>query len=147
MSKSGKPFAFLKLTDTSSSYEGTLWSEDMKKYGPAIESGLPLFAQAVIEKQADDLPPRLRFNVIKTLDEAITENSKGLEISIKDVAAVKPLYKILMQEHYGAHKIYLKPEIADWDVRIELKNGYALDNGNLLSKIRAIAGISMVKEV
>lgn len=147
MSKSGKPFAFLKLTDTTASYEGTLWSEDMKKYGPAIESGQPLFVQAVIEKQEEDLPPRIRFNVVKTLDEAITENSKGLEITISDVSAVRPLNQILMREHYGIHKIYLKPEVPDWDVRIELKNGYALDNGSLLTKIRAISGVAMVKEV
>jgi DNA polymerase-3 subunit alpha len=147
MSKSGKPFAFVKLTDTSAAFEGTIWSEGISKYGEAIQSGLPLFARAVIEKQAEDLPPRMRFDVIKTLDAAIAENAKGLEITLSDVAAVKPLNKLLMQEHYGSHKIYLKPELSDWDVRIELKNGYALDNGNLLAQIRAISGVSAVKEV
>ena len=147
MGKSGKPFAFVKLTDTSAAYEGLLFQRGMAEFDAALHSGLPLYVQATIEKQADDMPPRMMFNVIKTLDEAITENSKGLEITVKDVSAVRPLYQALLQEHFGAHKIYIKPEIPDWDVRIELKNCYALDNGNLLSTIRSIPGVSAVKEV
>ena len=147
ISKAGKPFAFVKLSDTSAAYEGLLFSEGINKYSAALESGVPLFVQAKIEKQSEDLPPRLMFNVIKTLDEAITENSKGLEIAVDDVAAIRPIYQALAHEHYGTNKVYICPVLDDWDVRIALKNGYALDNGNLLTTIRAIAGVSSVKEL
>jgi len=145
--KTGKPFAILKLSDASSSYEGMLFSEGMKRFEAALESGLPLFVQARIDKQSDDLPARIMFNVIKTLDEAITENSKGLIIYLKDISAVRPVRDLLMHEHYGANKIYIKPELDDWDVRIQLKNGYALDNGMLMSSLRAVPGVSLVKEI
>ena len=52
-----------------------------------------------------------------------------------------------MHEHYGANKIYIKPELDDWDVRIQLKNGYTLDNGMLMSSLRAVPGVSLVKEI
>ena len=147
ISKTGKPFAFLKLSDMSSAYEGLLFSDGISKYENIIQSGTPLFLQAKIEKQDEDVPPRILFNVIKSLDEAITENSKGLIIYINNAEAVPALRKLLSRERFGMNKIYIKPQMEDWDVRIQLKDGYALDNGQLLTSIRAIAGISLVKEV
>lgn len=145
--KSGKPFAFVRLSDTSSAYEGLLWSEGIAKYEHALQSGLPLFVQAKIEKQSEDMPPRIMFNIIKTLDEAITENSKGLIIEINSIEAVKPIQRLLAHEHFGVYKVYIKPELPDWDIRIQLKNGYALDNGDLLTSIRSVPGVSVVKEI
>lgn len=147
LSKNGKPFAFLKLSDTSSAYEGLLFSDGIKRYEDALQSGLPLYVQVKIEKQAEDTPLRIMFNMIKTLDEAITENSKGLIIEVKDISAVRPIRETLAREHYGQYKVYIKPLLDDWDVRIELKNGYALDNGRLMSALRAISGVSTVKEL
>ena len=145
--KSGKPFAFVRISDASAAFEGIMWSEGLIKYEQALQSGLPLFVQAKIEKTAEDLPPRILFNIIKTLDEAITDNSKGLIIEINSVEAVRPIKNLLQKEHYGVYKIYIKPDLKDWDVRIELKNGYALDNGELLSSVRAVAGVTLVKEI
>ncbi|MBP1532436.1 MAG: hypothetical protein ILA52_02945, partial [Alphaproteobacteria bacterium] len=147
ISKSGKPFAFVKLSDASAAYEGLLFSEGIKRYEAALQSGLPLYLQAKIEKQGDDIPPRMMFNIIKTLDEEITENSKGLIIEINSVSAVRPIREILSHEHYGQYKIYIKPVLEEWDVRVQLKNGYALDNGSLLTSIRAVPGVSFVKEL
>ncbi len=147
ISKNGKPFAFVKLSDTSAAYEGLLFSDGISKYEKAINSGQPLFVQVKIEKQSEDMPIRMLFNVIKTLDEAITENSKGLIIIINSVEAVRPIKEALLKEHYGTNKIYIKPELDDWDLRIELKNGYALADGNLLTTIRSIPGVSLVKEI
>jgi DNA polymerase-3 subunit alpha len=145
--KSGKPFAFVRLSDTSSAYEGMLWNEGIAKYSAAIESGVPLLVQMVIEKTDEDRPPRIMFNSIRTLDEAITESSKGLEISVNDVAALRPITQILLREHFGPNKIYIKPELPDWDVRIALPKSYALDNGGLMTALRAIAGVTHVKEL
>ena len=55
--------------------------------------------------------------------------------------------QVLSHERYGTNKVYIKPEIEDWNIRIELKNGYALADGSLLSSIRAIAGVTLVKEI
>ena len=147
ISKTGKPFAFLKLSDTTFAYEGLLFSDAISKYETAINSGQPLFAQVKIEKQSEDLPPRMMFNVVKTLDEAIAENSKGLIIVLNNVEAVRPLKEIFSKERFGTNKVYIKPENDDWDVRIVLKNGYSLTDGSLLTKIRTIPGVLDVKEI
>ena len=147
ISKSGKPFAFVKLSDTTSAYEGLLFSDGITKFEHAINSGLPLYVKVKIEKQAEDMPPRMLFNVIKTLDDEISENSKGLIIEINNVEAVRPIREALSHERYGTNKVYIKPDIEDWNVRIELKNGYSLADGSLLSSIRNIPGVTLVKEI
>jgi len=147
MSKKNTPFAIVKLSDASSSYEGLVFGETYAQSLAVLQSGLPLYVQAKIEKQQDDVPPKMIFNVVRTLDSEITENSKGLVIEIKDISAVRPIREALSHEHYGNYKVYIKPELSDWDVRIQLKNGYALDNGGLLTTIRGITGVSSVKEL
>ena len=135
------------MSDTTFAYEGLLFSDAISKYETAINSGQPLFAQVKIEKQSEDLPPRMMFNVVKTLDEAIAENSKGLIIVLNNVEAVRPLKEIFSKERFGTNKVYIKPENDDWDVRIVLKNGYSLTDGSLLTKIRTIPGVLDVKEI
>jgi DNA polymerase-3 subunit alpha len=147
ISKSGKPFAFVKMSDTSGEFEGLLFSDGIKKYGDVLESGAPLYAQVTIDKQSDDMPPRMMFNVIRTLDDAIAENSKGLIVYVNDIAAVRPIKEALRHENFGTHKVYIKPEINDWDVRIELKDAYALADGKTLTAIRGISGVTMVEEI
>ena len=147
ISKSGKPFAFVRMSDTSGEFEGLIFSDGIKKYGEVLESGVPLYAQVTIDKQDEDTPPRMMFNVIKTLDDAIAENSKGLIVYVNDVAAVRPIREALRRENFGTHKVYIKPEINDWDVRIELKDGYSLADGKVLTAIREIAGVTMVEEI
>lgn len=147
ISKSGKPFAFVKLSDTSTAYEGLLFSDGISKYGEALNSGVPLYAQVKIEKTAEDMPPRMLFNVIKTLDEAIAENSKGLVIIINSIETVRPIREALVGQQFGTNKVYIKPELDDWNLRIELKNGYALTDGRLLTTLRSIPGVSLVKEL
>ena len=60
---------------------------------------------------------------------------------------MRPIREALSHERYGTNKVYIKPDIEDWNVRIELKNGYSLADGSLLSSIRNIPGVTLVKEI
>ena len=144
---SGKEYGILRLSDATSAYDGFVFSRILPEAKAAVETGVPLFLKAKIEKSDDDTPPRITFDTVKTLDAEITENSKGLMIEITDVAAVRPIREMLSHEHYGPNKIFLKPILDDWEVRIQLKGTYALDNGSLMTRIRGITGVSVVKEL
>ena len=145
--KTGKEYGILRVSDTSSTFDGFVWSDMLPAAKEAVAQGVPLFLSAKIEKKDDDTPLRINFDIVRTLDEQITYNSKGLVIGISDVAAVRPIREMLSHEDYGPYKIYIVPEIDDWDVRIQLKNSYALDNGKLMTAIRAISGVTLVKEL
>ena len=145
--KTQKEYGILRLSDATSAFDGFVFGDTIAATKSAIEQGVPLFLVARIEKKDEDSPPRIIFDTVRTLDEQITENSKGMVIVISDVAAVRPIREILSHEHYGPYKIFIKPELEDWDVRIQLKNSYALDNGKLMTGIRSISGVTLVKEL
>ena len=146
LSKNGNKYAFLEISDGTSNFEGLLFSEGLLRYEDTIRSGLPLLVSVTIDKQNEEGNPRVMINSVETLDKAIAEVADGLEISIGDVGAVSGLSRILRQDRNGKNKIYIKPDNDNWDIRIELKGGYALQ-GDILSQIRSLAGITSVKEI
>ena len=85
-------------------------------------------------------------NSIKTLDEAIAEQAKGLIISISNISAVSEVKKILYTDMRGTNKVYIEPELDDWDVRIEIEGGFAFKDSLILTKLKNIPGVSSVKE-
>jgi len=146
VSKNGNKYAFLEISDGSSNFEGLLFSEGMARYEDVIQSGQPLLVSVTIDKQEEEGRPRVMINHVDTLDKAIAEVSNGLEISISDISAVTALHKILQKDRNGKNKIYIKPDNDNWDIRIELSGGFAL-YGDVLSQIRSLPGVSMVKEI
>ena len=146
LSKSGNKYAFLEISDGTSNFEGLLFSEGLVRYEETIKSGLPLLVSVTIDKQNEDGNPRVMINSVDTLDKAISDVANGLEISIGDIGAVSKLRQILSGDRNGKNKIYIKPDNDNWDIRIELKGGYAL-YGDILSQIRSLAGITSVKEI
>ena len=146
ISKNGNKYAFLEISDGSSNFEGLLFSEGLARYEEVIKSGQPLLVSVTIDKQEEDGRPKVMINHVDTLDKAIAEVANGLEISLNDISAVTPLRQILSRDRNGKNKIYIKPDNDNWDIRIALSGGYALF-GDVLSQIRSLPGISMVKEI
>ncbi len=146
VSKNGNKYAFLEMSDGSSNFEGLLFAEGLAKYEDIINSGNPLLVNVTIDKKEEGVSPRMMINTVELLDQAIAEVANGLEITINDVSAVASLRQILNKDRNGRNKIYITPENDNWDIRISLKEGFAL-YGDILSQIRALPGISKVKEI
>ncbi len=146
ISKSGNKYAFLQLSDGSSNFEGLLFSDGLAKYEEVINSGLPLLVSVSITKENEEAMPRTMINLVETLDQAIANVSSGLIIYVNDVTAVKPIHEVLRHDNNGVNKIYIKPDVPEWDVRIELAGGFAFVN-DTMSKIRAILGVTTIKEL
>ncbi len=147
LSKSGNKYAFLGLSDTTGNFEGMLFSDGLAKYEDVIASGCPLLVKVTINKQSEEENPRIMINTVKTLDEAIAEQAKGLVIEVANVAAVSEIKKVLYSDVRGLNKVYLEPELDDWDVRIELDGGFAFSDSAMLTKLKSIPGVSAVKEI
>lgn len=146
ISKNGNKYAFLEISDGSSNFEGLLFSEGLTRFEETIESGLPLLVSVTIDKQNEEGNPRVMINSVETLDKAIADVANGLEISLNDTSAVPKLKEILGKDRNGKNKIYIKPDNDNWDIRIELSGGFALQ-GDVLSQIRGLAGVTTVKEI
>ena len=146
ISKNGNKYAFLEMSDGSSNFEGLLFAEALSKYENVINSGMPLLVNVTIDKKEEEANPRLMINSVELLDQAIAEVANGLEICITDINCVHQLQQILSKDRNGKNKIYIKPDNDNWDIRIALDGGFALF-GDILSQIRALPGISKVKEI
>ena len=146
ISKNGNKYAFLEMSDGSSNFEGLLFSEGLSRYEDIINSGNPLLISVTIDKKEEDANPRMMINTVEILDQAIAEVANGLEICVNDVSAIHTLKQILSKDRNGRNKIYIKPDNDVWDVRIALQGGFAL-YGDILTQIRALPGITKVKEM
>ena len=146
ISKNGNKYAFLEISDGSSNFEGLLFSEGLTRFEETIKSGLPLLVSVTIDKQNEEGNPRVMINSVETLDKAIADVANGLEISLIDTSAVPKLKDILGKDRNGKNIIYIKPDNDNWDIRIELSGGFALQ-GDVLSQIRGLAGVTTVKEI
>lgn len=146
ISKSGNKYAFLELSDGTTNFEGLLFSEAMTKYEEIINAGVPLLVSMTIDKQSEEMSPRVMINSIEALDKAIADVANGLIICVNNVSAVKAIKDILSKDRNGTNKIYIKPELLEWDVRIELAGGFAFVN-DIISKIRAVSGVTTIKEI
>ncbi|MBO5039163.1 MAG: DNA polymerase III subunit alpha [Alphaproteobacteria bacterium] len=146
LSKNGNKYAFLGLSDTTGNFEGMMFSDALAKYEETINTGCPLLVKITINKQSEEENPRIMINSVRTIDEAIAEQAKGIVISISNIAAVGEIKKVLFSDKRGVNKVYLEPELDDWDVRIEVNDGFAFADHMMLTKLKSIPGVASVKE-
>ena len=147
IAKSGNKFAFVSFSDNVGAVEGMIFSEGLIKYENVLTSGLPVLVKLTIDKQNADDNPRVMINEVKTLDEAIAEQAKGVIIYFNSVPAVKEIKQILSTDKKGANKVYLVPEVQGWDVKMEINSTFAFYDTSIISKLRNVAGVTNVKEI
>ena len=147
ISKNGNKYAFVEFSDTTSKFEGMLFSEGLAKYEDILNAGFPVFVHMTIDKQNEEGNLRCLINRVETLDKAIADASNALEIEINDISAIIPLEEILQSDRNGKNKIYIIPQNKDWDIRIQLAGGFAFADSDFLSRIRNIPGVTTIKEI
>ncbi len=147
ISKNGNKYAFVEFSDTTSKFEGMLFSEGLAKYEDTLSAGIPVLVYMTIDKQNEEGNPRCLINRVETLDKAIADSANGIEIKINDISAIDPLKQILQSDRNGKNKVYIVPENKEWDIRIQLSGGFAFAEADFLSKIRSIPGITTIKEI
>ncbi len=145
-SQKGNQYGFLSLSDETSSFEGIIFGSTLEKCESAINSGMPLFAQVSVEKADENASPRILFDNIKTLDMAISENANSLIIGVSNIEAIKKIKEISLKNRRTQNKIYIKAENKDFDLRIQLKDGFEI-SGAAISELKNTAGVSFVEEL
>lgn len=147
LSKSGNKYAFVGLSDTSGSFEALMFSDGIAKYENILNQKVPVLVKLTIDSQNEDAHPRIMINSVKSLDDAITEQAKGVIITINNIAAVENIKNIIQKDKKGSNKIYIIPDINDWDVRIELDGGFAFYDTSFMGQLRNVPGVVSVQEI
>ena len=97
-----------------------------------------------------DCPPVLQISdyihISKVSDGVLFMVAYASTTKAQVAEAIKELKKILYTDMRGTNKVYIEPELDDWEVRIEIEGGFAFADSMMLSKLKSIPGISSVKE-
>ncbi|MBT4939794.1 MAG: hypothetical protein HON14_11720 [Rhodospirillaceae bacterium] len=144
ISAKGNKYAFVQLSDSSGSYEITVFSEVLTASRELLEAG----SKVIINGSADSKDQlKILANRIASLDEATAKTSAGLKIYVDDAAPLGSIKEILEREGQGRGEVMLVSRVdMQTEVETSLSGKYAVSPA-MAQAVKAIPGIIEVREV
>ncbi len=146
MSKKGSKYAFVSASDTSGSFEFTVFSEGLTHYRDLLKSGQPLLITVNAAKEDGSDEPRMILQHTEVLDDVISQTAGGIMIMINDVQAIEPVKNIIDHLTPGRSRILIVTLVDKWAVEIVCEKTYTL-TADVLSSLPKIQGVSEIKEI
>ena len=146
MSKKGSKYAFVSASDTSGSFEFTVFSEGLSHYRDILKSDRPLLITVNAEKEEGSDEPRMILQHAEILDDVISQTAGGIMIIIDRAEAVEPLKKTIGDLRPGRSRVLFAVLADKWEVEIVCEKTYAL-TADVLSALPKIQGVSEVREL
>jgi DNA polymerase-3 subunit alpha len=144
--KSGKPFAFLALSDATGSVEPMVFSDFIEKVEGILEMGGPVVVTLSVDKKDDDDSFRYTLRDIDNLEIMTARMGAHLSIEIEDDASLAELFTILDGQKGSKGQIHLKLKACEGsrDVNIALDGGYKI-TPILKDSVSALQGIGAIE--
>jgi DNA polymerase-3 subunit alpha len=143
-SAKGNRFAFVQFTDQSGSFEVTLFKDKLTKFSDLLDEDAPLMVRA--DARLEDGVVRLLGQSIRKLDDAISAQSRGLEIKLSSSAAVEGIKDGLSRDGDGMANLVLSMNVDGKMVKISVRGGYKLSSG-FRQMVKTLPGITSVREL
>jgi DNA polymerase-3 subunit alpha len=145
IAKSGNRFAFVQLSDSTGVYEVMLFSETLAASRELLEKGRGVVLTVDAQVQGEDL--RLTCHDVRILEEEVARAAEGLQIILREPAAVPHLKAVLGQIGKGRGKISILVELEPMrEAEIQIPGGYAV-SAKSRAAIKSIAGVSDVLDL
>ncbi len=146
MSKKGSKYAFVSASDTSGSFEFTVFADGLNHYRDVLKSGKPLLATFNAEKEEGAEAPRLILQRVEFLDDVVSKTAGGIMIFIENKEAVNIVKELMSTLNAGNSRILFVVHIDKWEVEISCERTYTLTT-DFLSSLQKIPGITEVQEL
>jgi DNA polymerase-3 subunit alpha len=143
-SAKGNRFAFLQLSDTTGSYEVTVFSELLSAHRDLMTAGQGLILALDAAKTGDEI--RLTCQAIERLDKAVENSEAGLKVLLDDATGVPALRTILAGEKRGRGQVSIVIAEPAREIELKLPGAWAI-SGASRAAIRALPGVVEVEEV
>ncbi|MCP5382688.1 MAG: DNA polymerase III subunit alpha [Kordiimonadaceae bacterium] len=149
-SKSGKPYAFLSLSDPSGGFEVTLFSELLDAVDDFLVNGNSVIISAEV-KHSDDGALRITAQGLETIDSVAMRTGTGLDIYLKDASNIEAIKEILNNCKNGRGRVTFRMNIKhddfpDCDVDVELKDRYKISPA-IRNAVVSLKGVIDAKEI
>ncbi|MEE8439758.1 MAG: DNA polymerase III subunit alpha [Micropepsaceae bacterium] len=141
--RSGDPFAFVGLSDSTGMFEVMVFAETLREARAVLEPGRSVVLKVVGDWTEDEL--RLRAVSAQDLDAAAAAAGEGLRIHLSDPAPIPTIAAELKQTGKGLVTLVVPGEEAQ-DVELELPNRVRVSQ-QLKANIDSLEGVAQVETV
>jgi DNA polymerase-3 subunit alpha len=143
-SQKGNRYAFLSLSDTTGSYEVTVFSELLAGNREIMVAGQALVLTIDVQKTGDEI--RLTCQGIEPLDKAVENAAAGLKIVLSAADGVPQLRDILTRDGKGRGQVNVVIAEPAREVELKLPGAWAI-TAKSRAAIRSLPGIVEVEEI
>lgn len=142
VSKKGKRFAFISLTDATGDFEVMVFEETLRDFQDLLESGHPLLVNVAI-RYDDEGSPRLTANKFQALEKENQAGYKELVVKVKEGVSVDDVLNILDPYKGGKQSISLiLSGVENKSVNISLPTKFKIDDA-LIDSLQSMQGVSV----
>lgn len=146
ISQKGSKYAFVTASDSSGSFEFTVFSETLAASREMLKSGQPLMITVTAEKEEGADVPRMILQRAEMLDEAISKISEGIMVIFNQDAEIERIKGLLDKAPLGRSRILFAVQVDKWEVDIHLERKYTL-SAEIISDLRTLPGIIEVRDI
>ena len=143
ISAKGNKYAFVQLSDSSGSYEITVFSDELMASRDLLEAGNKIIIDASVNNK-DQL--KILANRIRSLDESAAKINTGLKIYSSDASVMKDIKDILGNDGLGTGKVSLVSILDKKEITINLPGKFPASPA-IAQALKAISGVEDVREV
>ncbi len=150
ISAKGNRFAFIQLSDTTGVYEPIVFSDTLASNRDLLSAGQTVVVNLEVQYQEGEEAPRLAIQSVESLDKALENLTKKVEIRIDDVSSVNSLKQILKTDEAetGFIDVTLFYNVPSFSAEAIIKFNKRLNLSPVdLRTIKAISGVKEVKEL
>jgi DNA polymerase-3 subunit alpha len=143
ISAKGNKYAFVQVSDSSGSYEITVFSDLLATSRDLLEAGNKI----IINGSADNKDQlKILANKINSLDESMEKINAGLKIYSNDASVMKDIKEVLEREGSGHGEVSLVSILDMKEVTINLPGKFPASPA-MAQALKAISGVEDVREV
>jgi DNA polymerase III subunit alpha len=143
-SAEGRRFAFVQMSDSSGSFEVTLFSEVLSQSRQLLDSGQPLLVSVDVRAEEESL--RLTAQKIEPLDRIVAQAAAGMKVILADSLALEPFRNLMRGEAAGRGRVSIVVPLEGQEVEIALAGGFKI-NPKMIASAQALPGILAVQEI
>lgn len=146
ISQKGTKYAFISASDSTGSFELSVFSETYSANKETLKSNKPLILTISAEREEGADAPRMIIQRAEALEDVISKMAGGMMISFSEESCIEEIRSILSKASPGRSHVRLSLQIEKWEVDILLEKTYTF-TADLWQEMRSLPGVSEVKEI
>jgi DNA polymerase III subunit alpha len=140
----GSRFAFVNLSDTSGSYEITVFSEVLSQARALLDATQPLIVTVDVRREEESL--RLTAQKIEPLDTVVAHAAAGLRVFVAAAEALPKLKSLISREAGGRGRVTVVLDLPSREVELALPGGFRVSPG-IRAAVKSLPGIIDVHDI